>query len=52
MPQSCRPLGAIVLAISARYDDAAASGEWPTAPRWATPRTQIKPASQRPEVGQ
>ena len=48
MPQSCRNIGAIVLAISARYDRAAASGDWPTVPSWATPRTQIKPASQRP----
>jgi hypothetical protein len=52
MPQSCRTIGAIVLAISARYDDAAASGEWPTVPGWATPPSQRKPASQRHEVGQ
>lgn len=50
MPQSCRPLGAIVLAISARYDAAAASGDWPTVPRWATPPSQRQPATQRPEV--
>jgi hypothetical protein len=52
MPQSCRPLGAIVLAISARYDAAAAADAWPTVPGWATPPNQRKPATQRPEVGQ
>ncbi|MEI6032440.1 MAG: hypothetical protein WCQ20_14950 [Synechococcaceae cyanobacterium ELA739] len=28
-------LGAIVLAITARYDAATASGEWPSVPAWA-----------------
>jgi len=50
MPQSYRTIGAIVLAISARYDAAAASGKWPTVPAWATPPNQRKPATQRPEV--
>jgi hypothetical protein len=50
MPQSYRTIGAIVLAISARYDAAAASGG--VAQRGAVGQSpnQRKPASQRHEV--
>jgi hypothetical protein len=51
-PEKRLALGAVVLAISARYAKAEASGDWPTTPTWAPPRTQRKPGSQAPEVAQ
>lgn len=46
---STGPIGAIVLAITARYDAAMASGEWPDRPLWSgtsgTPAEEVTAAS-------
>jgi hypothetical protein len=51
---STGPIGAIVLAITARYDAAMASGEWPDRPLWSVtpgpPAGEVTAAS-RPSSG-
>ncbi len=47
MEPTANTIGAIVQAITARYDAAAATGEWPDRPHWQQPLAAPPPGTSR-----